>query len=123
MEHVEPFQISPFRSKMLACLVVVAPIVCFFLVLNRKVPLVPLVDMNMKCAECDRQATRTIRSAADALRVKGVYVYDKKKYPKGAPVWCDYHGPDKDVENAGTAYLAAIGAFVAAAVVYKKTAS
>jgi len=78
--------------------------------------------MDMACAQCDRKATRTLKSAADALRVKGIYFYNKKKYPKAAPVWCERHQPDRSVENAGAAYLVAIAVFATTALVCKRIA-
>jgi hypothetical protein len=96
-----------------------APAAAFFLVLNWQVSLAPLVDMDSLCAQCDRKATRTLRSAADSLRTRGVYVYDRNRYPKGAPVWCDQHGPDPATENAGRAAAAAVAVFATVIVVYK----
>ena len=101
---------------------ILAPIIAFLALLNRNVPLVPLVGVDTACAKCDRQATRTLKSVAAALRVKGAYVYDKRKYPKAAPAWCDRHGPDKTGENAGSAYLGAVAVFVGTAALYKRIA-
>jgi hypothetical protein len=117
------FSVASARSaQLLVLVVIVAPVVSFFVICNRNVPLVPLVGMDTACAECDRKATRTLKSAADALRVKGIYFYDKKKYAKAAPVWCERHGPDKTVENTGTAYLAALAVFATTALAYKRIA-
>lgn len=109
--------------RFLAVAILVLPAVAFFVMINRNVALAPLVGMDMQCAECNRKATRTLQSAADALRIKGIYVYDRKKYPKAAPAWCDRHRPDGESDNALAAYLTAIGMFVAGAAVYKKTAT
>ncbi|MGA2149340.1 MAG: hypothetical protein ABSH49_30745 [Bryobacteraceae bacterium] len=115
--------IAPARCSLVLTLVtILAPVFTFFTILNKDVPLVPLVGVDAACAECDRKATRTLKSVAAALRVKGVYVYDKEKYPKGAPAWCEQHGPDKAVENAGTAYIGAIAVFVASVALYKRIA-
>lgn len=108
-----------WRTRLLASALIVAPIVSFFVVLNRSVTLVPLEGVDMACAVCNRKATRTLKVAADSLRVKGIYVYDRKKYPKAAPVWCDRHAPESAAENAGAAYLTAIGVFAVLAVAYK----
>lgn len=114
---------APARSSpILVAITILAPIFTFFTVLNREVPLVPLVGVDTACAECDRKATRTLKSVADKLRAKAVYVYDRGKYPKGAPAWCDQHGPDRVTENAGAAYLASIAMFVATAALYKRAA-
>ena len=111
------------RSSQIFVLVpILAPVITFLAILNRDVPLVPLEGVYMACAECDRKATRTLKSVAAALRDKGVYVWDRAKYPKGAPAWCDQHGPDKAAENAGTAYLGSIAVFVASALLYKRLA-
>lgn len=109
--------------RFLAVAILVLPVTAFFVMINRNVALAPLVGMDMQCAECNRKATRTLQSAADALRVKGIYVYDRKKYPKAAPAWCDRHRPDGASDNALTAYMTAIGIFVAGAAVYKQTAT
>ena len=106
-----------------ALLPIIAPVVAFFLILDRDVRLVPLVGMDIACAECDRKATRTIKSAADALRVKGIYFYDRSKYPKTAPAWCDQHGPDRAPENMIKAYFGAIAVFVVTALLYKRLTS
>ena len=102
---------------------IVAPVIAFFLILDRDVQLVPLVGMDIACAQCDRKATRTIKSAADSLRVKGIYFYDRSKYPKTAPAWCALHGPDKAVENMIKAYIGAIAVFVVTALLYKRLTS
>ena len=96
-----------------------APAAAFFLVLNCQVPLDPLVGMDSLCAQCDRKATRTLPKAADALRTRGVYVYDRNRYPKAAPIWCDQHGPDPAAENAGRASAAALGIFAVVIVGYR----
>jgi hypothetical protein len=96
-----------------------APAGAFFLVLNWQVPLAPLVGMDSLCAQCDRKATRTLRSAADSLRTRGVYVYDRDQYPRVAPVWCDQHGPDPAAENKGRASAAALAVFAIVIGVYK----
>ena len=75
--------------------------------------------MDSLCAQCNRKATRTLHSAAASLRTRGVYVYDRNRYPKGAPVWCDQHGPDPATENAGRAAAAALAVFATVIVVYK----
>ncbi|HJT87342.1 MAG TPA: hypothetical protein VJ732_05785 [Bryobacteraceae bacterium] len=89
-----------------------APLVAFLVAINRPVRLVPLEGIQSRCAVCDRKATRTLPRAAKALRTKGIYVYSATDYPGGLPAWCDLHGPDKVKENAGMAYLSAIGAFL-----------
>jgi hypothetical protein len=101
---------------------ILAPVIAFFAILNKNVPLAPLVGVDTACAECNRKATRTLKSVADALRIKGAYVYDRTRYRRAAPAWCDQHGPDKAAENAGAAYLGAMAVFVAAALLYKRIA-
>jgi hypothetical protein len=97
--------------KWVAVLLLAVPAVVFFVVLNLPVHLVPLTGFDSLCAECSRKATRTLPGAADSLRTKGVYVYDRAKYPKAAPVWCDLHGPDPSSENAGRAFAASLVTF------------
>jgi hypothetical protein len=100
-------------------LVIVAPVVSFFVILNRNVPLVPLVGMEAQCAECNRKATRTLKTVADALLVKSVYVYDRTKY-KAPPAWCEQHGPDKTHENTLSAYLGSVVVLAAMIALYKR---
>ncbi|HVO69605.1 MAG TPA: hypothetical protein VMT24_06150 [Aggregatilineaceae bacterium] len=110
------------RSRVLPWLVAVLfalPAVVFFAILHAPVRLAPLSGWDGLCVKCDRKATRTLPGAAAALRAKGVYVYDKVKYPNGAPVWCDRHGPDPDSENAGPAYAAALGTLGVLVIAYK----
>ena len=107
------------KSRILAFLLFAAPVAAFVLVLNWNVGLVPLTGMDTLCSQCDRKATRTLASAATALQSRGIYVYDRSKYPKGPPVWCDSHGPDPESENAGTALASALGVFALSVVAYR----
>ena len=101
-------------------LLLAVPIGTFLLVLNRDVPLVPLEGIDAQCAVCDRKATRTLKSAAEQLRTKGVYLYRTDDYARGVPAWCDLHGPDKTRENSTRAYFAAILAFAVAGTAFEK---
>lgn len=109
------------RLNALATLVLLAtPIAAFLFVLNRDIPLAPLVGVDARCVVCDRKATRTLKRAADEMRTKGYYIYRTSEYPGGIPAWCDEHGPSKMKENATKAYFAAIIVFAMVGTAYQK---
>lgn len=106
------------KANAVTLLVLIAvPLASFVVVLNRRVPLVPLEGVEARCLKCDRKATRTLKRVADGLRTKGVYVYPRNEYPNGMPVWCDRHGPNPLRENSLPAYVTALAAFGVAVVV------
>jgi len=108
------------RAKAFALLLLIGvPAAAFLLTLNRPVGLVPLVGIDAKCMVCDRKATRTLKRAAEGLRTKGVFIYERSEFPSGMPVWCDRHGPDKMRENSNLAYGAAIAAFAVAGTAFE----
>lgn len=110
------------KSGVAALLLLLAvPAATFVCILNRDIRLAPLEGIDAKCLVCDRKATRTLKRAAEALRTKGIYIYERNDYPNGMPVWCDRHGPEKARENSPMAYLGAIAAFVVAGTAYEKT--
>lgn len=106
--------------RWLRVFLVAAPVAIFFVVLTWPVRLAPLEGMESLCAKCDRKATRTLKSAADAMREKGIYLYDRQRYPKAAPVWCDNHGPLAIEENAGWAFGIGLGVLLVCVFVYTK---
>jgi len=109
------------RLNALVVLILLAvPVAAFLFVLNRDVPLVPLEGIDARCAVCERKATRTLKSAAEELRAKGVYLYRTDDYAGGLPAWCDLHGPSKTRENSTRAYFAAILAFAVAGTAFEK---
>lgn len=106
------------RVQALALLLLIAaPAATFGFMLNRDVRLARLEGIDARCLVCNRKATRTLKSAADGLRTRGLYVYDRSEYPGGMPVWCDLHGPGKLRENSRSAYAAALAAFAVAGII------
>ena len=110
------------RNAVAVALLIAAPLAAFLLVVHRDIPLAPLAGLDVKCAICERKATRTLRRAADDMRAKGLYVYNPREYPGGIPAWCDLHGPDRVRENSASAYVAALSAFALAAAMCRKLA-
>lgn len=108
------------RAQALALLfLIAAPAATFGFMVNRDVSLARLEGIDARCLVCNRKATRTLKSAAEGLRTRGLYVYDRSEYPGGMPVWCDRHGPDKLRENSRSAYAAALAAFAVAGILSK----
>ena len=101
-------------------LLVAAPLLVFWFIVSRDVPMAALQGIDAKCNVCDRKATRTLKRAMDELGTKGLYVFAKRDYPGGIPAWCDRHGPNKMRENSSQAYLGAILAFAAVGTAYER---
>jgi len=101
-----------FKNSAIILIVVLTPILAFFAVLQREIPLVPLQGIDGVCAQCDQKATRTLAGVADTLGSKGVYIWDKQKYGSSPPIWCDRHGPSRILENGAKASLAAVTTLV-----------
>lgn len=101
-------------------LMIGSPIASALIALNQEVRLVPLEGIEGRCSQCGQKATRTLMRVATSLRDRGFYRYERNDNSGEMPIWCDRDGPDRRIENAFKAFLAALAAFAFFGVVYNK---